>query len=264
MSHSDVAGGEMNFNRISDADIEALIAGEPVAGAPGQLTELVGALRSEFDATPAVGVGTALGEFIDVIDLTTTPTVTSAGRARGLGTKAAAVFGAVSVKILLGAAVAAASVGGAHVLGVVDVPGLPNITDTMPVEIPEPVRDTPVQPPVPIETDDGSSAGQGEQDRLPGSEGSVPEPIVPATDGPEPGDGCELGLETAGTNAGGATEALDGVEVLPADPCTIYQVPDESDSGEPGRPEDVPAGPPESVPAGLPENVSPGRTPPGG
>lgn len=264
MSGLDVAGGEMNFRRISDADIESLIAGEPVAGAPGQLTELVGALRSELDATPTVGVGTALGEFIDVVDLTTTPTVTSAGRARGLGIKAAAVFGAVSVKVLLGAVVAAASVAGAHVLGVVDAPGLPNITDTVPVEIPEPVHDTPVQPPAPIETDDGSPAGQGEQDRLPGSEGAVPEPIVPATDGPEPGDGCEFGQETAETNAGGATENRGGVEGLPADPCTIQQVPDQSEAGEPGRPEDVPAGPPESVPAGLPENVSPGRTPPGG
>jgi hypothetical protein len=254
----------MNFSRLSDADIEALIAGEPAAGAPGQIAELVGALRSEFDATPTVGIGTALGEYIDVVDLTTTPAVTSAGRARGLGTKAAAVFGAVSVKLLLGAAVAAASVGGAHVLGVVDVPGLPNTTDTVPVEIPERVHDTPVQPPAPIETYDGSPAGQSEQDRVPGSEGSVVEPIVPTTDGHEPGDGCEFGQETAGTNAGGANEALDGVEGLPADPCTIHQVPDSAQAREPGRPEDVQSGPPESVPAGLPENVSPGRTPPGG
>jgi hypothetical protein len=260
MSRSDVAGGEMNFHRLSDADIETLIAGDLAAGTPGQLTELVGALRSEFDATPTVGVGTSLGEFIDVIDLTTTPTptVTSAGRAGGLGTKAAAVFAAVSVKVLLGAAVAAASVGGAHVLGVVDVPGLPNITNTVPVEIPEPVDDTPVSAPTPIETDEVPSVGQGEQDRLSVVEGAVPESIVPAPDGPEPGEGCAFGQETVETNAGGAAETR-GNDGVPVDPCTVNEAvdtaPGQSPAGEPGRPEDVPAG--------LAVNVSPGRTPPG-
>lgn len=52
-----VAGGEMNFQRLRDADIEALIAGEPAARVPGQVTELVRALRSEFNATPTAGAG---------------------------------------------------------------------------------------------------------------------------------------------------------------------------------------------------------------
>ncbi len=251
MSRPDVLGSEMNFRRLSDADIEALIAGEPAAGTPGPVVELVSALRSEFDATPTVGVGPVLGEFIDVVDLTTMPTETSARRTAGLGTKAAAVFGALSVKMLLGAAVAAASVGGAHALGVVDVPGLPNTTDTVPVQSPEPVNDTPVQVPAPV--------GQDEQDRLPVSEGPVPEPNGRAADVPEPGDGCELGRETAADNAGGATETR-GNDGPPVDPCTVNQnpvdgAPDQSQADEPGRPEGVPAGPLQNV---LPSRTSAG------
>ena len=251
-----VAGGEMNFRRLRDADIEALIAGEPAARVPGRVAELAGALRSEFDATPTVGVGTALGEFLDVVDLTTTPTATSAGSGGGLGTKAAAVFGVLSVKMLLGAAVAAASVGGAHVLGVVDVPGLPNIANTVLVEIPEPAHDTSIQPPALIESDDGARGGQGEQDHLPVSEGPTPEPIAPTPDGPEPGDACEFGQETAEINAGSAAETS-GNDGVPVDPCAINRDAaeaslDRGQAGEPGRPDDVPSDHSEGSPASRP------------
>ena len=196
MSLRDVLSSGMNFRKLSDADIEALIAGDPVAGTPGPVTELVGALRSEYDATPTVGVGTALGDFINVVERTTIPTATRARRKARLGTKAAAVFGALSANMLLGVAVAAASVGGAQVLGVVDVVdvvdgvvavvdvvadvvGLPTIVDTTPVESPEPVNDTPVQAPAPIETNEIPPIGPDEQDLLPASEDPVPEPTDP-------------------------------------------------------------------------------------
>lgn len=282
MNGSDVAWGEMNFRGLSDADIEALIAGEPAAGAPSQLSELVGGLRSEFDTTPAARVGTALGEFIDIVDLTTTPTVAAASRPGGLGTKAVAVFGALSLKVLLGAAVAAASVGGAQALGVIDVPGLPNRAPATQVDVPGPPLDVPGEGPAQSEPDrfvPDSDPGLGTG--LSGADGVVVEPSVSQAGNSEAGEGCEFGQQTteSGTDGAADNRPADGLSV---DPCNSGQaptvvasdqvptgprnspetiLPGRTGQGPAGRPEDVSPGRGEDAPPGLAENISPDRTP---
>jgi hypothetical protein len=254
MSGSDVAGGEMDFRGLSDSDIEALIAGDRVAGSPGQLSELVAALRTEFDVTPTVNVGTALGEFIDVVDVTSVPAASGVGGKRRLATKAAAVFGAVSVKVMLGAAVAAASVGGAHALGVVDVPGLPDGGRSAPVQ------DDPGVPGQ-IEPDQGPMKDHDEsREPPPGSRGPLVDATVPAAGAGNDGEGCEFGQETAVTGSAAAAEQRRD-DALAVDACDLDQAPSET---QPVQPQSVTQGPPRDVPPGAAENVPPDRTPLGG
>ncbi|MGI9605506.1 MAG: hypothetical protein ACR2P0_05145 [Acidimicrobiales bacterium] len=81
-------------------------------------------LRAESADLPPVVPSAALREFVGVGRI---PAVTDDERRRfGAGAKVAAAVGAVGVKILIGGAMAAASVAGAHTSGVVDVPGLPD------------------------------------------------------------------------------------------------------------------------------------------
>ncbi len=288
MSSSDVVWGDMNFRGLSDADIEALIAGEPVAGAPARLGELVGTLRSEFDVTPAVTVGMALGEFIDVVDVTVAQVSSGPGGTVGMAAKAAALFGAVSTKILLGAAVAvaAASVGGAHALGVIDVPGLPNRAANTEVDVPGPVQDAPSEDPARIEQDrfapDGDS---GLPAGSPGAADVIVEPSVPQAGTPdEPGDGCEFGQQTAeiGSDVAAQNRPTVAPTVASCDhdqpPPTVSpgQNPTDGQSPSPGvapavseqvppvHPTTVPPAPGEDPSAGPSGNVSPGRTPRGG
>ncbi len=246
-----VAWGGMKFRGLSDADIEALIAGELVAGTP-ELSALVGALRGEFDVTPTVQVRTALGEFIDVLDVRTSTVPSSAGNGGGLAAKAAAVFGAVSVKVLLGAALAAASVGGAHVLGFVDVPGLPDKAPTARVEIPVPALDAPVENPAAVEQVEIQPTRQTDLPQQPSASAGA---VV------ERGTGCEFSQETVETRSREATEQgrADG---LPIGPCDVDQapshtLPDQARKDLRGPPADVPSGPPAEI-------VPPGRTPRGG
>ena len=54
----------MANHRLSDAEIEALIEGAPVDGAPAELTELMSALRFHAESSPSVPVSGALNELI--------------------------------------------------------------------------------------------------------------------------------------------------------------------------------------------------------
>ncbi|NNF54518.1 MAG: hypothetical protein HKN03_08755 [Acidimicrobiales bacterium] len=124
MSDPSVVNSEMNPSNLSDAEIDSIISGTPVAGAPAHLSEFVALLSAEFDATPGVTPGLALADFISA------PPVAPGAPGAGTNTvtsifkKSTAVVGAVSFKILLGAAAAAAGVGGAQAAGVIDLPRL--------------------------------------------------------------------------------------------------------------------------------------------
>jgi len=146
MSPADVPEDAMN--QLTDTDIEALLSGQPTEGAPSGLTTFVADLRSEYSATHEVAASTALAEFLDVIDLTDAPHQTSSVSGRGV--KAVSALGAfvatTAGKIVLGTAVAAASIGGAHAAELVDVPLLPEVSNTPAVITSEIPFDEPVAP----------------------------------------------------------------------------------------------------------------------
>lgn len=133
MSDFDVVDDGMTNRALSDADIEALIAGTPVAGAPAPLTDLLVSLRQRAAGAPRVPVSGALSEFIVGTASPLTPTATSDRRSRvvarrptSLLARASALLGLVPAYVLIGATAAAAAVGGAQLLGIVDVSFLPD------------------------------------------------------------------------------------------------------------------------------------------
>ena len=68
-----VTGGEMDDKNLSDADVENLIAGQPVDGVGIEVVDLVTELRAEYVATPHVTASPLLAEFLHVADLTPVP-----------------------------------------------------------------------------------------------------------------------------------------------------------------------------------------------
>ncbi|HUF99258.1 MAG TPA: hypothetical protein VMM60_14095, partial [Ilumatobacter sp.] len=194
MSDFDVVDDSMMNRRLSDADIEALIAGAPVPGAPAPLTELLVTLRQRAAAAPSVAASGALREFIgdasSVLAPIDTANVRAAVRKRRpvpVLAKATAVLGLVPTYALIGAAAAAAAVGSAQMLGVVDVSFLPDRSHRVETPAPEseppaPVATEPTEPtdapaPSPAETPDRSTVSERQSDQRPG-------PAVPATPGP--------------------------------------------------------------------------------
>jgi hypothetical protein len=244
MSDFDVARDDMAQYRLSDTDIDALIDGEPVEGAPAQLAELMVSLRSHADLGPSVPVSAALSEFI-VTGTTggTQPNTTSVGvgaevislhrhRISRL-TKAASVVGLAPLPFLIGATmVAAAAVGSAHVAGIVDVPLLPDrgaqievvappVPDQVdPVVVPpiaenEPtdtiaVPPAPARPPLPVPSSLPAVAPTPEEPHVPDVSASagdhVTAPTLPSEAAVEGTPGCELGQDTADTRIGPPVE----------------------------------------------------------
>lgn len=147
MSDFDVESNDMYTRRLSDADAEALMAGRPVAGAPSDLVDMLSTMRRRAETGPSVVASAALREFVVDGNVSANPVaVASAGslrersRPRSRATRAAALLAVVPVKLLIGASMAAAAVGGAQAFGVVDLPLLPRptspvVTTTVPVEI---------------------------------------------------------------------------------------------------------------------------------
>ena len=124
MSEFDVSPFEMDDNSLSETDIEAVLAGDQTAG-PDALHDLISGLRERFEASTDVPVGAALAEFIDVVDLTTTSTHTESRRNRKMITGIGTFIATTTGKIVLGTTVAAASMGAAHAVDMVEMPGLP-------------------------------------------------------------------------------------------------------------------------------------------
>lgn len=154
MSKFDVLDGGMAERRLDDANIEALVDGQPVAEVSAQLTELLAAMRDHAETD--VPVSAALNEFF----VAGTPsgahsavsgdgvTVLSLRRRRVSSlAKAASAVGLVPVLLMIGVTmVAAAALGGAHMAGLVDVPLLPGRSARSEVNLPPPPRADPVSP----------------------------------------------------------------------------------------------------------------------
>ncbi len=135
MSDFGVVSDDMTNRALTDADIEALIQGAAVPGAPASLTDLLVSLRQRAADVPGVPVSGALSEFIigrasplaPIATCGSHRTLTAATRRpTSLWARASALLGLVPVYVLIGATAAAAAVGGAQLLGLVDVPFLPD------------------------------------------------------------------------------------------------------------------------------------------
>ena len=132
MSDFDVLDNSMTNRGFSDAEIEALIAGSAVAGAPTPLVDLVASLQQRSAAVPSVAMSSELTAFVASVATaprridTSAAHATHAQRPTAWLAKAAALLGLVPTSLLIGATVAAAAVGGAQFLGIVEVPFLPS------------------------------------------------------------------------------------------------------------------------------------------
>lgn len=133
MSDFGVVGGDMTHGALTDAEIEALIQGAAVPGVPVPLTDLLVSLRQRAAAVSAVPVSGALSEFIVGRTSASTPiassdsrrALTAGRRPTSLLARTGALLGMIPIYVLIGAT-AAAAVGGAQLLGFVDVPFLPD------------------------------------------------------------------------------------------------------------------------------------------
>ena len=186
----------MHYKDRTNAEIEALINGEPTLGTSVALSEFISQLRAEYKTTESVPVGTALGEFLDVADLIPTACALSGPSRRkkmlaGIGAFVATTTG----KIVLGTAVAAASVGTAQATQLVDIPGLPDNADTPVVVI--------FEEPATAGQPDDVPADAGERGR------SIAEDATSGTPG-KPADAGERGRSIA-------EDATSGTPGKPAD-----------------------------------------------
>ena len=230
MSGFDVVRDGMPNRLISDAAIEALIAGEPVVGTPESLWAFVASLRELAQGGPSVPMSGRLLEFLvdgspagaPLTAIQTGQTSEASSRRTGrLAGKAAAVLALIPAHLLVGATIAAAALGSAQAFGFVDVPLLPDpgppVETLAPVELPPvdtPPTDSTVAPAV-AATPPGAAVPAENQTR-----GSFPDTDTPtARERPESParqpvsstlprqaavggkPGCELGEQAAAQSA---------------------------------------------------------------
>lgn len=122
MRNPDVSQDEMMIGRLDDAGLDDLIEGRDGDG-PASLRELFDAIRIEAEATPPCVPSAALERYVR--PPSAAPRVRRRSRRSRAAVGAAAFAGTLAGKLVLGATVAAASVGVAHFAHVIDVPGLP-------------------------------------------------------------------------------------------------------------------------------------------
>ncbi|MFQ5557108.1 MAG: hypothetical protein ACE5GB_06330, partial [Acidimicrobiales bacterium] len=134
-------------DHLTEEQVERLLAGD----GDDIVAVTVQSIRRHFESIPPAAVDRALTAFVgvDLTDDNGDPTVTSDSNAHGPASQVAGLpnwnqptrtrkmlssftgfAGTVTGKVLLGATRAAASVGGAHTAGVVDVPVLPDVDDS--------------------------------------------------------------------------------------------------------------------------------------
>lgn len=284
MSDFDVDTLDMDAQFPSDSDADAIIAGRPVEGVPPQLGEMVATMRRQATSGPSVPPSSALTEFI--VERTPAVTPIGAGTSKpGTGTtrpfakKAAAALAIVPAKLFIGATMAAAAVGGAQALGVVDVPLLPGpepvVVTSVPVETVAPttasitttVVTTTVAPSsaAPADTP-ASTATTMIETTVPSIPSAEVTPVTSATSEPapaagEPGSGCDFGQETSGradgasrsSGPGRRSDAAPNSVAPPVDPCERGT----TERTQPPAPsETVPSAPIETLPSGP---ADPGR-----
>ena len=174
---------------------------------------MLSAMRERSESGPSVPISGALSEFIieahpSVISAGAGPLKTSQRRSWPVAKRAAAVLAMVPAKILIGASMAVAAVGGAQAFGVVDVPLLPgpgpSVVTTIPAEpVPSETSDAPAKP-VPTTVPSGStSKAATETHRTIPPRPAVNEapvtspPTLPPQAAVEGAPGCEFGQDTS-------------------------------------------------------------------
>ena len=229
MKDFDVLTDGMKKRRLSDPDVAALVAGRRVDGAPLGLDAMLSAMRERAESGPSVPISGALSEFIIEAHPSAIPADArllerSQRRSWPVAKRAAAVVALVPAKILIGASMAAAAVGGAQAFGVVDVPLLPgpgpSVVTTIPAEpVPPETTDAPAKPAPTTVPSVSTSKEAPETHRTIPVRPTVNEapvtvrPAIPPTLPPqaavEGAPGCELGQATSERPT----------VVPPADPC---------------------------------------------
>ena len=145
MNSFDDPSHEMHDDSLTPETAERLIDGEILSPEFADLAAMVNDVSTMASATPIPEVRGALAEYVGVgLTTTETPAITPAAatvsidlttadqpRRKSMFAEAMTFAGTVSGKLLLGGAFAAASVTGAQVSGLVDVPLLPDKTETV-------------------------------------------------------------------------------------------------------------------------------------
>lgn len=229
MKDFDVLTDGMKKRRLSDPDVEALVAGRRVDGAPLGLDAMLLTMRERAESGPSVPISGALSEFIIEAHPSAIPAdagrlKTSQRRSWPVAKRAAAVLALVPAKILIGASMAVAAVGGAQAFGVVDVPLLPgpgpSVVTTIPAEpVPSETSDAPAKP-VPTTVPSGSTSKAATEthrtiparptiNEAPVASPPTSPPTLPPQAAVEGAPGCEFGQDTSARPAA----------VPPTDPC---------------------------------------------
>ncbi|MDG2026612.1 MAG: hypothetical protein P8J50_05850 [Acidimicrobiales bacterium] len=149
MGFDDVDGGDMTPDDLSAEQLAALLDVDPSAFPGHPVADALRAARAEMASEAVPAPSAALSEFLDVgpvtqliplsatvdVDLDLDAVDDSTIRRPALISTITAFVGTFAGKVVVGTTVAAASVGGVHATGVVDVPGLPEIEDPVIIEI---------------------------------------------------------------------------------------------------------------------------------
>lgn len=141
MNPSDDSYTDMSDDDLTDEQIEQLLTGGPTPEGYDELSATLASLRDANAAQPAVPVSGQLGEFVSgpapsgyLTDITVEPRVAVAPPAPSRkSSMLTALAASTTAKLALAGGLAVAGVTGAHALGVVDVPLLPN--DGAPAEL---------------------------------------------------------------------------------------------------------------------------------
>ena len=110
----------MHNEELSNKLMAEVFDDDFISSAPPEVRDFVNDLLLELATTPSARPDSSLVEFLDVASLPSQPMVVSAGPTRskkmitGIGAFVATTVG----KVVLGTAIAAASVGGAHAAGI--------------------------------------------------------------------------------------------------------------------------------------------------
>lgn len=261
MNDFDVHEDGMKKRPLSDDEVEALIAGHRVEGAPPGLDAILSTMRERAERGRGVAISGALSEFIvdgipSALPADSGHLGVSPRRSSPVAKRAAAVFAIVPAKILIGASMAAAAFGGAQAFGVVDVPLLPGpgpqvVTSIPAATVPPQTSGVPATTPTMPATSVPTSTKATETKA---TEADVTIPVRPTVDDApvisrptlptqaavDGVPGCEFGLDTSARPDGESPgdvpaqrpDAPGRAEVPPIDPCETG-APERSDTTPP-------------------------------
>ena len=212
---------------------------------------MLSAMRERSESGPSVPISGALSEFIieahpSVISAGAGPLKTSQRRSWPVAKRAAAVLAMVPAKILIGASMAVAAVGGAQAFGVVDVPLLPgpgpSVVTTIPAEpVPSETSDAPAKP-VPTTVPSGSTSKAATEthrtipprpavNEAPVTSPPTSPPTLPPQAAVEGAPGCEFGQDTSARPTAApptdpcAPGAAEGTDNAPPEPAAAAGAP---------------------------------------